>query len=79
MQYRKFKPFGNISALSLGGGGLGQIWGETSREQVLETIEIALDQGINHLDVAPMYGHGEAESVVGEALRGNLGIPAADL
>jgi hypothetical protein len=41
MQYRKFKPFGNISALSLGGGGLGQIWGETSREQVLETIEIA--------------------------------------
>ena len=70
MQYRKFKPFGNISALSLGGGGLGQIWGETSREQVLETIEIALDQGINHLDVAPMYGHGEAESVVGEALRG---------
>ena len=26
--------------------------------------------GINHLDVAPMYGKGEAERVVGEALKG---------
>ncbi|MEP6390891.1 MAG: aldo/keto reductase [Halioglobus sp.] len=70
MQYRKFEPFGKISALSLGGGGLGQVWGETSREQALETVAVALDHGINHLDVAPMYGRGEAESVVGEALRG---------
>ena len=70
MEQREFKPFGNISALTLGGGGLGQVWGATTREQALETVAIALDNGINHLDVAPMYGRGEAESVVGEALKG---------
>ena len=70
MQTRQFRPFGGISALTLGGGGLGQVWGATSRAQALETVAIALDNGINHLDVAPMYGRGEAESVVGEALKG---------
>ncbi len=70
MERRKFKPFGELSALTLGGGGLGQVWGKTSREEALETVAMALDHGINHLDVAPMYGRGEAESVVGEALKG---------
>ncbi|MEH6909991.1 MAG: aldo/keto reductase [Oceanicoccus sp.] len=73
MELRKFRPFGDISALTLGGGGLGQVWGKTSREEALETVAIALDQGINHLDVAPMYGRGEAESVIGEALKGKSG------
>ena len=27
MKQRKFKPFENISALSLGGGGIGNVWG----------------------------------------------------
>jgi aryl-alcohol dehydrogenase-like predicted oxidoreductase len=70
MELRKFKPFGEISALTLGGGGLGQVWGETSRQEALATVAMALDHGINHLDVAPMYGNGEAESVIGEALQG---------
>ena len=30
---------------------------------------MALQSGINHLDVAPMYGKGEAERVVGEAAK----------
>ena len=70
MELRKFTPFGDISALTLGGGGLGQVWGKTSREEALETVAMALDHGINHLDVAPMYGRGEAELVIGEALQG---------
>jgi aryl-alcohol dehydrogenase-like predicted oxidoreductase len=70
MELRKFTPFDDISALTLGGGGLGQVWGETSREEALETVAMALEHGINHLDVAPMYGRGEAERVIGEALQG---------
>ena len=70
MQERDFKPYGPISALTLGGGGLGQVWGETTREEAIATVNLAIEKGINHLDVAPMYGNGEAESVVGEVFRG---------
>ena len=55
MQQRQFKPFDSVSALTLGGGGLGQVWGETSREEAVATVNLAIKKGITHLDVAPMY------------------------
>jgi len=70
MEQRKFKPFGNISALSLGGGGIGNVWGETSRSERVSTVSLAIESGINHFDIAPMYGKGEAERVIGEAFKG---------
>ena len=70
MQRRPFMPFGHVSALTLGGGGLGQVWGETTREEAVATARLALDSGITHFDMAPMYGKGEAERVIGEALKG---------
>jgi len=70
MNKRKFKPFGEVSALTLGGGGLGQVWGKTTREEAVETVRLAVQEGINHFDVAPMYGNGEAERVLGEAFKG---------
>ena len=70
MEKRSFNPYGSISALTLGGGGLGQVWGETTREEAIATVNLALENGINHLDVAPMYGKGEAERVVGEVFKG---------
>ena len=69
MEKRSFKPFGSVSALTLGGGGIGNVWGETSREECVATVNLALESGIDHLDVAPMYGKGEAERVVGEAIK----------
>ena len=70
MEMRSFKPFGSVSALTLGGGGLGQVWGETTREEAVATARLALDCGITHFDMAPMYGRGEAERVIGEAFKG---------
>ena len=70
MEQRKFKPFGTVSALSLGGGGIGNVWGETTRSESVSTVNLAIESGINHLDVAPMYGKGDAERVVGGALKG---------
>jgi len=70
MENREFKPFGTVSALTLGGGGIGNIWGETTREESVLSVKLAINLGINHLDVAPSYGKGEAERVVGEALKG---------
>jgi aryl-alcohol dehydrogenase-like predicted oxidoreductase len=69
MKQRKFKPFGNISSLSLGGGGIGNVWGQTTRSERVSTVSLAIESGINHLDMAPMYGKGEAERVVREAFK----------
>ncbi|MEQ9519227.1 MAG: aldo/keto reductase [Parvibaculum sp.] len=60
-----------VSRLTLGGGGLGQIWGETSREEAVATVRLAVDAGITLFDAAPMYGRGEAEHVFGEAFDGS--------
>jgi aryl-alcohol dehydrogenase-like predicted oxidoreductase len=68
-------PFGRlapVSALTLGGGGLGQLWGPTTREECVATTRAAVDAGITLLDLAPRYGDGKAEQVVGEAFGGRL-------
>ena len=70
MDYRDFKPFSKVSSLSLGGGGIGQVWGETTSKEAIKTVHAALDHGINHFDVAPMYGKGEAERVIGQSVNG---------
>ena len=61
-----------VSSLTIGGGGLGQLWGTTSRDQAVATMREAIDAGINLLDVAPRYGDAEAERVVGDAFGGQL-------
>ena len=54
MEIRPFKPFGSVSALTLGGGGLGQVWGETTRDEAVATTRLAAEQGVTHFDMAPM-------------------------
>ena len=44
--------------------------GRVGRAPSLRAIAAALDGGITHFDVARLYGYGEAEALVGEALRG---------
>ena len=72
MQQRPFGELGSSSALTLGGGGLGQLWGPTTREECVATVREAVDSGIDVLDLAPTYGDGEAEVVIGEAFDGVL-------
>ena len=71
MNYRDFKPYLKISSLTLGGGGIGQVWGESTSEEAVKTVHAAIDHGINHFDVAPMYGKGEAERIIGKSLNGS--------
>ncbi len=72
MEQRNFFSDQKVSALSLGGGGIGQVWGLTTREEAVATTREAVDCQINWIDVAPGYGDGEAERVVGEAFNGIL-------
>lgn len=72
METRNLGPLGPVSVLTLGGGGLGQVWGATTRAEAVATVTAAVDAGITLLDVAPGYGRGEAEHVIGEAFGGRL-------
>jgi aryl-alcohol dehydrogenase-like predicted oxidoreductase len=47
----------------------GWMWGGTDEKESIRTIHAALDQGINLIDIAPIYGYGRSEAIVGEALR----------
>ena len=72
MQIRMLGRLWPVSALTLGGGGVGQLWGSTTRDECIATVRCAIDSGITLLDMAPAYGNGEAESVVGAAFEGRL-------
>src|SRR5207302_8759859 len=60
------------SAVTLGGGGLGMVWGETTFEECVATVHAAVAAGITLFDLAPRYGDGKAEEVVGAAFAGRL-------
>lgn len=70
MKTASLGPLGNVSRLTLGGGGIGLIWGPTSRDEAIATLHAAVDAGIDLIDTAPMYG--SCEEIVGEALGGTL-------
>ena len=70
MKKNAFGALGEVSRLTLGGGGIGQAWGPTSREEAVATIRAAVDGGIDLLDTAPLYRN--CESIVGETFGGRL-------
>jgi aryl-alcohol dehydrogenase-like predicted oxidoreductase len=45
------------------------VWGPTTEDECIETVKQAVACGINMLDVAPVYGRGKSEEIVGQAWR----------
>jgi aryl-alcohol dehydrogenase-like predicted oxidoreductase len=72
MQQHSFGGLWPVSALTLGGGGLGMVWGETTFDECVATVHDAVTAGITLIDLAPRYGDGKAEEVVGAAFDGQL-------
>ena len=72
MNTRPFGKLGTVSAYTLGGGGVGRVFGTTTWDEAVATVREAAAAGITLLDMAPSYGDGEAEKVVGEAFGGKL-------
>lgn len=60
-----------VSALGFGGAGIGQVWGATTDEESVRAVKVALERGITFYDVAPGYGDGRSERVLGEGLQGH--------
>ncbi|MFL3653576.1 MAG: aldo/keto reductase [Halioglobus sp.] len=67
MQRQRLGQLFEVSRYSLGGGGIGQVWGSTSQREAVKTVNAAYEAGINLFDMAPLYGNGEAEKVMGLA------------
>ncbi len=53
MQQQRFGSLGQISTLTLGGGGLGMLWGPTTFDECVATVHAAADAGIALFDLAP--------------------------
>src|SRR2546427_1385376 len=71
MQYTVLGRTGlRVSRVGCGGGGIGQVWGPTTEAESVRAMHRALELGVNFFDVAPGYGHGKAEEVLGRALHG---------
>ena len=60
MRQNSFGKLWPVSALTLGGGGIGMVWGETTFDECVATAHAAIAAGINLIDLAPSYGDGKA-------------------
>ena len=73
MQYRQVPSMDiSFSAVGLGCWAFSgeSVWDGYSEDRSIATIRQAIEAGITFFDVAPIYGHGQAEIVLGRALKG---------
>ncbi|MCF0197697.1 MAG: aldo/keto reductase [Bacteroidaceae bacterium] len=70
MKYNELGRTGlKISQLSFGASSLGAVFRDINEAEAISTVSVALDGGMNFIDVSPYYGHYKAETVLGKALR----------
>lgn len=70
MQYRRIgKTAMEVSALSFGASSLGGVFHSIKEQEAIESVFMAIDCGMNFIDVSPYYGHYKAETVLGKALK----------
>ena len=70
MEHRQLGHTGvSVSTFCLGAMMFG-VWGNPDHDDSIRIIHAALDAGINFIDTADVYGHGESEQIVGKALAG---------
>jgi aryl-alcohol dehydrogenase-like predicted oxidoreductase len=68
-----------LGTMTFGGGD--DMWGmigKLQQDQADELMQTALDAGINFIDTANVYGHGNSERIVGQSLK-NLAVNREDV
>ncbi|WP_194437016.1 aldo/keto reductase [Vibrio fluminensis] len=68
MKYKNIKDL-KASAMGFGCWAIGGTWNNVTEEQSIRTIKEAINVGINFFDIAPIYGFGNAEKVLGKAIQ----------
>lgn len=61
-----------ISAVGFGcwAAGGSSVWNNSDDDETVRTIQRAIELGVNFFDVAPVYGFGHAETILGKAITG---------
>ncbi len=60
-----------VSPIAFGAWAIGGwMWGGADKKDAIRAIHACLDQGVTSLDTAPIYGFGQSEEIVGEAIKG---------
>lgn len=70
MQYRELGRTGwKVSEISFGAWAIGGSWGTVSDEDSIAALHKAIDEGINFIDTADVYGDGRSERLVAQVLK----------
>jgi aryl-alcohol dehydrogenase-like predicted oxidoreductase len=70
MEYRTFGRTGwRVSEIGFGAWAIGSGWGDVSESDALNALRTAIDQGMNFIDTADVYGDGRSERLVGQVLK----------
>jgi methylglyoxal reductase len=71
MLYRELGKSGiEVSAVAFGAWAIGGwMWGGAEEKDAFNAIHASLDNGVNLIDTAPIYGYGRSEELVGKAIR----------
>ncbi len=59
----------NLPILSFGASSLGQEFRSVKLDEALNSVHVALENGLNFIDTSPFYGRGMSEVMLGIALR----------
>jgi aryl-alcohol dehydrogenase-like predicted oxidoreductase len=70
MEYRRLgRTDMNVSAISFGAWAIGGFWGEVDDEVSMRALHAAIDEGVNFIDTADVYGDGRSERLVARLKR----------
>ena len=58
-----------VSNLGFGASSLGGVFHDIRESEGIKAVHVAVESGINFIDVSPYYGHYKAETVLGKALK----------
>jgi aryl-alcohol dehydrogenase-like predicted oxidoreductase len=69
----KYRPFGRtgwqVSEIGFGAWAIGAEWGAVSEQDAISALHASLDNGVNFIDTADVYGDGRSERLISKVLK----------